>query len=146
MLSYGDGSMTTGELYNDTVTISGLTASSQTLGAAHTYSEYVVIHPFANSGLLMNICFRSFQEGPSDGLIGLAYPQLSSYNATPFFNTLISAGTVQQGLFGFKLATNGSELFLGGADPSLYTGEIQWNDVTTEVCAILQSGLDCLAV
>lgn len=36
--SYGDGSAVTGEEYTDTVTISGLTATKQTLGSAATYS------------------------------------------------------------------------------------------------------------
>ena len=66
--------------------------------------------------------------------MGLAFPSLSSYPATPYFNTLISQGVVSAGQFGFKLASSGSSLFLGGADSSLYTGAINWNPVTKQVC------------
>lgn len=33
------------------------------------------------------------------------------------------------GVFGFKLASSGSELFLGGTDTSLYTGAIEYHAV-----------------
>lgn len=77
--------------------------------------------------------YSSFESGPTDGLMGLAFPALSAFPATPFFNTLMSQGSVDAGVFGFYLASNGSELFLGGTDTSLYTGDIDWNPVTQEV-------------
>ncbi|KDQ07014.1 hypothetical protein BOTBODRAFT_181072 [Botryobasidium botryosum FD-172 SS1] len=112
-LSYGDGSTTSGEQYSDTVTVAGLTATGQTLGAATSYSD-------------------SFTNGPTDGLMGLAFPSLSSYPATPFFNTLISQKKVAAGAFSFFLGESGSELFLGGSDQAHYTGDINWNAVTQE--------------
>lgn len=66
--------------------------------------------------------------------MGLAFPSLSSYNAKPFFNTLISEGAVDAGQFGFYLASSGSELSLGGSNSSLHNGDISWNAVTEEVC------------
>lgn len=77
---------------------------------------------------------RSFSSGVNDGLMGLAFPAISSYPATPFFNTLIANGAVDAGQFGFYLASSGSELYLGGSDTSLYSGDISWNAVTQEVC------------
>jgi cathepsin D len=65
--------------------------------------------------------------------MGLAFPSLSSYHATPFFNTLIGDGVVSAGQFSFKLDTSGSSLFLGGADSSLYKDPINWNSVTQQV-------------
>ena len=42
---------------------------------------------------------------------------------------MISQGTVSSGVFGFKLASNGSELYLGGTNSDLYTGAIEYHDV-----------------
>ncbi|KAF9520575.1 hypothetical protein BS47DRAFT_1311535 [Hydnum rufescens UP504] len=112
-LQYGDGSTASGEQFTDTVTVAGLTATNQPLGSATTYSS-------------------SLGRQPSDGLMGLAFPSLSSYPATPFFNTLIEERVVSAGQFAFKLASSGSSLFLGGADSSLYTGSINWNPVTVQ--------------
>ena len=64
-LSYGDGSTVSGEQYTDTVTIGGLTATSQTLGAASQYSQ-----GFESS------------EFPADGLMGMAFESISDYNAS----------------------------------------------------------------
>ncbi|KDQ20078.1 hypothetical protein BOTBODRAFT_101585 [Botryobasidium botryosum FD-172 SS1] len=110
-LVYGDGSTTSGELYSDTVTVAGLTATDQTLGAATSYST-------------------SFETGPADGLMGLAFPSLSTYPASPFFNTLVSQKKVSAGVFSFFLAESGSELYLGGSNQARYKGPISWNTVT----------------
>jgi cathepsin D len=115
-LTYGDGSSVQGEEYTDTVTVSGLTATGQTLGAATTYST-----GFSSTYF------------PPDGLMGLAWEQLSVYGANGFFQTLVAEGKVTSSVFGFKLATSGSELYLGGVDTSLYTGSVTWTPVTQEV-------------
>lgn len=65
--------------------------------------------------------------------MGLAFPAISSYPATPFFNNLIKSGVVDAGQFGFYLASKDSSLYLGGSDESRYKGEINWNRVTEEV-------------
>ncbi|KDQ10090.1 hypothetical protein BOTBODRAFT_147882 [Botryobasidium botryosum FD-172 SS1] len=112
-LSFGDGSTTEGEQFSDVVTIAGLTATTQTLGAATTYSQ-------------------SFTDGPTDGLMGLAFPSLSAYPASPFFNTLVSEKQVAAGVFSLFLAESGSELFLGGDNPALHKNDFNWNTVTQQ--------------
>ena len=42
-------------------------------------------------------------------------------------------GAVSEGAFGFKLAASGSELFLGGTNTDLYTGDIEYHEVSSAV-------------
>ena len=79
-------------------------AVDQTLGVATTYSSSFEISQF-----------------PADGLMGMGFPSISVYPATPFFQSLVSQGQTDQSVFSFKLATSGSELYLGGANSALYT-------------------------
>jgi cathepsin D len=102
-LEFGSGSAT-GEIFTDTVAIAGLTANSQAVGASNHYSVDFEIAEF-----------------PPDGLVGMAFESLSVFGANPLFSTLVEQGTVAP-VFGVKLADNGSELFLGGVNPDLFTG------------------------
>ncbi|EJT97978.1 acid protease [Dacryopinax primogenitus] len=112
-LTYGDGSETSGTQYTDTVSIGSLTVKDQTLGSATSYSS-------------------EFEESVQDGLMGLAWPQLSVYPATPFVFNLNNQGALSSGSFSFKLAESGSSLFIGGADSSLYTGSFSYTPVTEQ--------------
>ena len=47
----------------------------------------------------------------------------------PFFNTAIDQGAVSEGVFGFKLASSGSELYLGGTNTDSYTGSLEYHDI-----------------
>ncbi|EKM60424.1 uncharacterized protein PHACADRAFT_132970 [Phanerochaete carnosa HHB-10118-sp] len=109
-LVYGDESSVSGPIYTDVVTVAGLTATGQHFSPATTLSS-------------------EFADDPTDGVLGLAYLAASRLNATPFFNTLISQGRVSACEFGFKLASKGSELYLGGTDTSLYTGSIEYHSI-----------------
>ncbi|KAH9030179.1 acid protease [Lactarius hengduanensis] len=113
-LQYGDGSTVSGEQYTDTVTLAGFEATRQRLGAATTYS----------SG------FESDQF-PADGLLGMAYESLSSYGASPVFQSLVSQGQVSRAtqVFSFYLAESGSELYIGGTNQDLYTGPFTYMPV-----------------
>ncbi|KDQ06467.1 hypothetical protein BOTBODRAFT_39586 [Botryobasidium botryosum FD-172 SS1] len=122
---YGDGSTASGDLYSDVVTVAGLTATNQVFGAATDYSQ-------------------SFTYGSSDGLMGLEFPNLSAYPATPFFNTLIRQRKVDEPIFSFYLAETGSKLYLGGVNPVRYMGRFTWNPVTTP--RYWQIGLDLIRV
>jgi cathepsin D len=126
-LAYGDGSTATGEQFTDVVSIAGLTAKSQTLGAATQYS----------SGF-------SIDNLPADGLMGMAFQSISGYKAPPLFQTLISEGVVTTQVFGFKFATSGSELFLGGTNSALYTGDFTWLSLTLE--GYWQASFDSISV
>jgi len=103
-LAFGDGSTVEGTVFTDTVTVAGLTATSQAVGSSTQYST-------------------GFEEAefPPDGLVGLAFPALSVFGANDLFTTLVDEGqaTAQ---FGVKLADSGSELFLGGVNNNLFTG------------------------
>jgi len=111
-LTYGDGSTVSGEQYEDTVTISGLTATGQRLGAATTYSTGFEISHFE-----------------ADGLMGMGFQEISSYGASPVFLSLASQGQTTAAQFGFKLASSGAELFLGGVNTAMYTGSFTYADV-----------------
>lgn len=91
----------------------GAQAANQTIGAADTYSA-------------------GFTSG-MDGLVGLGFKSISVYNAPPLLDTLVAQGAVDAPVFGFKLAQEGSELFIGGTNKTLYAGEPTYVDVTHEV-------------
>ena len=69
---------------------------------------------------------------PSDGLLGMAYQTISQFNSTPFFQTLVAQGKVAQPVYAFKLNDTGSELYLGGVNPDLYTGSITYLQTNDE--------------
>ena len=82
--------------------------------------------------------------------MGLAFQSISSYSASPLFQTLISEGAVTTPVFGLMLATSGSELFFGGTNNALYTGDFSWVPLTNEVCdgsnSDLFRALICLSI
>ncbi|THH17843.1 hypothetical protein EW146_g3052 [Bondarzewia mesenterica] len=123
-LRYGDGGVVRGKQYSDIVQLAGMTAKAQTVGAAETYSD-------------------GFTTG-FDGLVGLAFQSISVYNALPLFDTLVAQNEVDATVFGFKLARQGSELFLGGTNKDLYTGEPTYANVTQQ--GYWQVEMDKLAV
>ncbi|CAG8659600.1 12171_t:CDS:2, partial [Acaulospora colombiana] len=112
-LSYGDGSTVSGEVFTDAVSVAGLAAQDQAVGAATEYS----------SGLQSS-------NFPADGLMGMAFQEISGYNESPFFFTLISQGQVSESVFAMKLTPEGSELTLGGVSGDLYKGEVTYVPVT----------------
>ncbi|KII94327.1 hypothetical protein PLICRDRAFT_101811 [Plicaturopsis crispa FD-325 SS-3] len=114
-LQYGDGSTVSGEQYNDAVTISGLTGSKATVGAAKQYS----------TGF-------SSKQFPADGLMGMGFKSISEYNADPVFQVLMKDGQTDKGEFGFKLSKSGAGLTVGGTDSSAYSGDFTYAKVTQE--------------
>ncbi|KAK1220022.1 hypothetical protein PQX77_017229 [Marasmius sp. AFHP31] len=111
-IQYGDGSTVSGPIVADTVTVAGVNATGQHFSPVTTLSS-------------------SFEGDPTDGILGLAYPAISNIGSDPFFNTAFKSGSLPNNSFGFKLASNGSELFLGGTNNQLYTGELEYHPVDT---------------
>ncbi|KAI0782432.1 aspartic protease [Irpex lacteus] len=111
-IEYGDGSTVSGPIYTDTVSVAGLSISGQYFSPVTTLSS-------------------SFSSDPIDGIFGLAYPAISNLGENPPFVTAINQGTVTSGVFGFKLASSGSNLYLGGTDTSKYSGSIEYHSIDT---------------
>ncbi|KAF7316715.1 Acid protease [Mycena chlorophos] len=109
-IEYGDGSSVKGSVYTDTVSVAGIVATKQYFSPVTTLSS-------------------EFSDDPADGILGLAFPAISNLNENPFFYTADSDGSVPTNEFGFKLASSGSELYLGGANDDLYSGDIEFNEV-----------------
>ncbi|KEP52963.1 aspartic protease [Rhizoctonia solani 123E] len=112
-IGYGDGSTASGPIYSDTVTVGGLSATGQYFSPVTSESS-------------------SFSTDPSDGIMGLAFSSISSIGAPTFIENLYSQGQISSPTFGFRLASSGSELYLGGADTSKYTGSITWASLTSK--------------
>ncbi|KAI0312482.1 aspartic peptidase domain-containing protein [Amylostereum chailletii] len=114
-LAYGDGSTVSGTQYTDTVSVGSIKVAGQTLGAATKYSTG----------------FGS-KQFPADSLMGMGFKSISDYNANPPFQSMVAAGTVTASVFGFKLSTSGSELYLRGMNSKLFSGSFTYVPVTTQ--------------
>ncbi|XP_012633780.1 pepsin A [Microcebus murinus] len=115
-IAYGTGSMT-GVLGYDTVQVAGISDTNQIFGLSETEPGSFLYY------------------APFDGILGLAYPSISSSGATPVFDNLWDQGLVSQDLFSVYLSSNdqsGSVVMFGGIDSSYYTGELNWVPVTSE--------------
>ncbi|KAF8266901.1 aspartic peptidase domain-containing protein [Lactarius quietus] len=114
-LRYGDGSGVNGTLYTDDVTIAGYTAKEQTLGAATHLSGSLTSPHFV-----------------PDGILGLAFPSISVFHASPIFQTLVAQSALRTNSFGMYLGQNYSELYLSGSNNKLYEGVFTYVPLTHE--------------
>ncbi|OJA19217.1 hypothetical protein AZE42_06771 [Rhizopogon vesiculosus] len=114
-VEYADGSMATGDLYTDTVSLGGFKATAQTLGVASLYSYELSSDQFG-----------------ADGLMGMAFESISKYGANSVFQTLVSQGAVPEPVFALKLASSGSELRVGSVNSALYKGSFAYTPVTQQ--------------
>ncbi|GAA6064166.1 hypothetical protein JCM10212_002988 [Sporobolomyces blumeae] len=114
-ITYGDGSGAKGVVYTDTVTIGGLSVSSQTLGAASALTS-------------------DFASDPYDGLVGLAFSSISTLGASTLFESLATQSKLAANQFSFYLSTStGSELYLGGIDSSkISAGSTKYYPTTSQ--------------
>jgi hypothetical protein len=63
----------------------------------------------------------------------MAFTEVSQFNATPLFTTLVEQSQLLETIFGVVLAESNSELILGGRDFSLYNGNLTYVPVTVMV-------------
>ncbi|KAF9222163.1 acid protease [Gyrodon lividus] len=113
-ITFTAGNRAFGQLYIDTVSVAGLVATEQIIGAASYYSSALQSYKF-----------------PADGLIGMAFQSVSAYDASPVFQTLISDGEIDEPVFAFSFAAPGPELYLGGTNPAMYSGDFTYVGITT---------------
>ena len=106
--------LASGSLYTDSLSILGLKATAQTLGVAKVYHTPYHVNNF-----------------PADGVIGLAFDAISSFNSPSPFQTLVTDGQVASKQFGIRLA-DPAELTIGGTDATAYTGKLTYVPVTKQ--------------
>ncbi|KAF8749204.1 peptidase A1 family [Rhizoctonia solani] len=97
-IQYGDGSTASGPIYSDTVTVGGLSVTSQYFSPVTSESS-------------------SFASDPEDAT---------------FVDNLYSQGEISSPVFSFRLATTGSELYLGGTNAAKYSGSITYVPLTSK--------------
>ncbi|KAF9220430.1 acid protease [Gyrodon lividus] len=113
VVGYGSDHSAFGHQHKDNITIVGLTATDQTFGVASHYSEDFQIEWFT-----------------ADGVMGMAFPSISQYTQSPVFQTLVTQGQTDEPVFAFNFAGPRPELYLGGTNPDMYTGDFTYTQVT----------------
>ncbi|XP_032504465.1 gastricsin [Phocoena sinus] len=118
-LQYGSGSLT-GFFGYDTLTVQGIKVPNQEFGLSEK-------EPGTN-----------FLYAKFDGIMGMAYPALSTGGAPTVLQGMLQEGALTSPVFSFYLSSqqgsqDGGALIFGGVDSSLYTGQIHWAPVTQEL-------------
>ncbi|TFY62272.1 hypothetical protein EVJ58_g3972 [Rhodofomes roseus] len=120
-ITYGSGSAL-GSLAQDTIRMAGFAITAQTFAVVDEITQGVLTSPIS-------------------GLLGLGWQQLSSSGAIPFWQALAeSNNTLSDKVFGIQLARYGNDsnagsqepggtFTLGAANTSLFTGDIDYQDV-----------------
>ncbi|KAF9226048.1 Asp-domain-containing protein [Gyrodon lividus] len=111
-IEYGNGDSAFGQQHTDNVTIVGLTAIGQTLSVASHYSAGLQLEQF-----------------PPDGLMGMGFQSLSAYHQSPVFQTFVAQGRTDEPVFAFSFTAQRPELYLGGTNPDMYTGNFAYAQV-----------------
>merc|ERR1712002_1011073 len=115
-IQYGSGAMK-GFLSSDTVAVGTTSVVDQTFAEATQ-----------EPGL-------AFVAGMFDGIMGMAFTEISVMGIPTVFDTMIAQGVVDEPVFSFYLSHNmtgdlGGELVLGGSDPNHYEGEFHYVPVS----------------
>ncbi len=112
-ITYGDGSGASGNVYNDSVTVAGITYGSQAVEAATEVSAQFT------------------QDKSTDGLLGLAFSSINTVQPqaqNTFFDNV--KGSLPQPLFAVDLKYHSAGTYdFGFIDSSKYTGEITYVEV-----------------
>ncbi|CAG9840532.1 unnamed protein product [Diabrotica balteata] len=117
-IEYGSGALS-GFLSKDSVEVAGLAITDQTFAEATVETA------------------PAFVSSTFDGILGLAYPDLSAQNIPPVFQNMIKQGVLDAPVFSFYLSqtANGDkgELLLGGSDSKYYKGDFTYTKVSTKL-------------
>ncbi|KAJ5160182.1 uncharacterized protein N7482_007186 [Penicillium canariense] len=112
-ITYGDSSSASGDVYKDTVTVGGVTATAQAVEAASKISQQFV------------------NDKNNDGLLGLAFSSINTVSPksqTTFFDTVKSQ--LDSPLFAVTLKHNAPGTYdFGFVDKSKYSGSLTYTDV-----------------
>jgi len=115
-IMYGSGPVS-GVLSADTVNMGGNVAPLQT---------FAEINDVKGLGL-------GYALGKFDGILGMAFQNISVDHIPTVFQTLVKSGAVKENLFAFYLGNNKpGELTLGGTDSAHYTGDLTYVPVTSD--------------
>merc|ERR1712078_807 len=110
----------------------------------------------------------AFAMGKFDGILGLGFNKISSYNIPTAFGMMVQKKLIDEPVFSFYLQKDASQpgqLTFGGVDHSKFDGEIQYvpltdesywkvslegmkygsTDITSKVSAIIDSGTSLIA-
>ncbi|KAJ7176805.1 aspartic peptidase A1 [Mycena filopes] len=116
-ISYGSGQVE-GFIGTDTVTMGSFSVSSQTFLLGEAISQNLI-------------------DGDVSGLIGLAFQGLAETKAPPFWQALITNNQLSAPEMAFQLTRSqssddepGGTFTLGGTNSSLFTGDIEFHDIT----------------
>ncbi|XP_051780653.1 chymosin-like [Erpetoichthys calabaricus] len=117
-LNYESGSMD-GFLAYDTLKVSDIVVTEQEFGLSTSEPGF------------------AYYYSPFDGILGLAYPSISSSGSTPVFDNMCNRHLVPQDIFSFYLsrfpfAGPPAVLTFGGIDTTHFQGPIHWTPVTSE--------------
>lgn len=77
---------------------------------------------------------RLFRTAKFDGILGLAYPNISQNSVPPLFDMMMIRRVVRERVFSMYLTRtpgeqSGGEIYFGGIDSQRYTGEIKYAPV-----------------
>jgi len=114
-ITYGSGAVE-GFVGQDTVTVAGLKAEG------------------AKFGQITKLHGISFLASKFDGILGMAWPQISVDNLELIFDLLVKQKKVEGNSFSFYLTKkpgqDGSALVLGGINKKYYTGDFKYYDLS----------------
>lgn len=140
-ITYGSGKAS-GELFQETVQWAGFGVPGQTFGVSISFSSPLFRHPHDRPETgVVNRTTANIISAPASGLMGLAFQTISSSGALPLWQNLAqTAGTLDSPVMGVWLTrfTNdssaqllepGGSITIGATDSTLFTGNVDFQDI-----------------